>query len=224
MSEKSLITPKFQELMHQAIVQTAVARFERTSMETFSQDGYTMTNNGVIHSRTFVYSNYMKYRVRHHSTNFRTALGCLWVRTTEIRVSDDSDGDGDNSDNADTARKPQTVTSIVFYPTAWVQRLGIKNGLEALMAAGCRSWLLNCRITVTCAVPEDALIFELCRTGQTKAVEALLSRGVGSVVDTSPKGWKPLHVGILTQSSRPRPLADSHSMLLLEAMSISALC
>lgn len=200
MTRKSLITPKFQELMHQAIGKTAIARFEPTSMETFSQDGYTMTNNGVIHSKTFVYSNYIKYRVRHRSTNFRTALGCLWVRTTEIHVSDDSDGKGDgkDDDDADTAQKPQTVTSIVFYPMPWVQRLGIKNGLEALMAAGCRSWLLNCRITVTCAVPEDALIFEMCRTGQTKAVEVLLSRGAGSVVDTSPKGWKPLHVSILT--------------------------
>ncbi|KAF3034602.1 hypothetical protein E8E12_004361 [Didymella heteroderae] len=40
---------------------------------------------------------------------------------------------------------------------------------------------------------EDSLIFDLCRTGQTRAVEALLEKGMASVVDTSPKGWKPLH-------------------------------
>jgi hypothetical protein len=174
--------------MHHAIEQTAVTKFEPTSMEIFAQDGYTMTSNGVIQSKTFVYSKQVRYRVQHHASNFRTALGCVWVRTTTIHVT---------GDNADVPQKPQTVTSVVFYPTRWVQFMGIKNGLEALMASGCRSWLLNCRITVTCAVPEDALIFELCRTGQTKAVEVLLSRGVGSVVDTSPKGWKPLHVSVL---------------------------
>jgi hypothetical protein len=180
--------------MHSAI--QAGPKFEPTSLETFSQDGYTMTNNGVIHSKTFVYSKHLHYRVQYHTSSFRTAFGCLWIRTTEIH-----DGGGtDKNDNTDedTAQKPQTVTSIVFYPTYWVQLLGIKNGLEALMAAGSRSWLLNCRITVTCAVPEDSLIFELCRTGQTKAVQALLSRGVGSVVDTSPRGWKPLHVSVST--------------------------
>jgi hypothetical protein len=57
-----------------------------------------------------------------------------------------------------------------------------------------QSWLFNCRITVTCALPGDSLIFELCRTGQTRAVQTLFDKGLASVVDTSPKGWKPLHV------------------------------
>lgn len=72
--------------------------------------------------------------------------------------------------------------------------MGIRNGLEAVVASGGRSWLFNCNITVTRPVPDDSLIFELCRTGQTRAVEALLEKGMASVVDTSPKGWKPLHV------------------------------
>ncbi|KAI4665460.1 uncharacterized protein J4E78_002921 [Alternaria triticimaculans] len=71
--------------------------------------------------------------------------------------------------------------------------MGIQSGLEAVVASGGRSWLFNCNITVTCPVPDDSLIFELCRTGQTRAVETLLEKGMASVVDTSPKGWKPLH-------------------------------
>ncbi|RYO31391.1 hypothetical protein AA0113_g11847 [Alternaria arborescens] len=69
----------------------------------------------------------------------------------------------------------------------------IQNGLEAVVASGGRGWLFNCNITVTRRVPNDALIFELCRTGQTHAVEALSEKVMASVVDTSPKGWKPLH-------------------------------
>lgn len=94
--------------------------------------------------------------------------------------------------------RSQCITSFVFYPTKWVQQLGIRNGIEAVMASAGQSWLFNCRLTVTRAVPEDSLIFELCRTGQTRAVEILLNKRMGSVVDTSPKGWKPLHVSKCT--------------------------
>jgi hypothetical protein len=60
-----------------------------------------------------------------------------------------------------------------------------------------QSWIFNCRITVTHALPEDSLIFDLCRTGQTRAVQTLFDKGLASVLDTSPKGWKPLHVRTL---------------------------
>ena len=72
--------------------------------------------------------------------------------------------------------------------------MGIQGGIEVVTASAGRSWLYNINMTVTRAVPEDSLIFELCSTGQTRAVEALLEKGMASVVDTSPRGWKPLHV------------------------------
>ena len=80
----------------------------------------------------------------------------------------------------------------------------IQNGLEAVVASGGRGWLFNCNITVTRRVPNDALIFELCRTGQTHAVEALSEKVMASVVDTSPKGWKPLHVSCYACIIDPR--------------------
>lgn len=218
---KAHITPKLQELMHTAINQTAVAKFTPTSLETFAQDGYTLSRSGMIQAKTFVYSNHERYRVNHTASAFRTAFGCVWVRTTTIQGSSDSGDHGDEHDHSEgdedgdvdaAAQKPQTVTSVIFYPTTWIQWLGITHGLEALMAAGCRSWLLNCRITATRAVAEDALIFELCRTGQTGAVEVLLGRGLASVVDTSPKGWKPLHVSV--ESSPCCPLMSERSFWL----------
>jgi len=53
-------------------------------------------------------------------------------------------------------------------------------------------WKFNA--TALRAVPENSLIFELCRQGNVQAVQLMLARGDASVKDTSPKGWTPLHV------------------------------
>ncbi|KAF3006764.1 hypothetical protein E8E13_010062 [Curvularia kusanoi] len=173
-----------QELMLNAISQTAVASFESTSLEVLAQDGYMMDECGQVRAKTFVYSKRLGYRVSHQASTFRTALGCLWVRKTVISVANEQTGNLGRS---------HTVTSVVFYPTRYLQLLGIRNGVEAVMASAGRNWLYNCRVIVTRAVPEDSLIFELCRAGETRAVQLLLEKGQGSVVDTSPKGWKPIH-------------------------------
>lgn len=182
-----------QELMLHAISSTAIASFQSTSLEIFAQDGYMMDECGQVRAKTFVYSESLEYRVRHEATSFRTALGCLWIRRTSISRANEF---------TDKLEKSQTVTSVVFYPTRWLQLLGVKNGVEAVMASAGRSWLYNCRVTVTRAVPEDAMIFELCLAGETRAVQMLLEKGQGSVVDTSPKGWKPLHVSRFAVSSQ----------------------
>jgi hypothetical protein len=186
-------TPKFhiQQLMLHAIAQTAIATFETTSLDILAQDGYMIDECGQPRAKTFVYAESLHYRVRHHASSFRTALGHAWVRTTTIYPA-----------NNPTSGHSQTVTSFVFYPTAWLKCLGFQRGLEAIVSSAGQSWLFNCRITVTCALPEDSLIFELCRTGQTRAVQTLFDKGLASVVDTSPKGWKPLHVSILNPGLR----------------------
>jgi hypothetical protein len=174
-----------QELMLNAISSTAIASFQTTSLEIFAQDGYMMDECGQVRAKTFVYSESLRYRVCHEATSFRTALGCLWVRRTCISRANEVTG---------KLEKAQTVTSVVLYPTRALQLLGLKNGFEAIMASAGRSWLYNCKVTVTRAIPEDAMIFKLCLAGETRAVQMLLEEGQGTVVDTSPKGWKPLHV------------------------------
>lgn len=184
-SEKPTAKFEIQQLMLHAIAQPAIVAFEPTSLEIFAQDGYMINQCGQVQSKTFVYAEHIRYRVRHHTSSFRTALGCAWIRTTTLYSANHPD---------DSVPTSQTVTSVAIYPTSWLKWLGFRNGLEAVVASAGRSWLLNCRLTVTCAVPEDSLVFELCRTGQTRAVETLLAKGLASVVDTSPNGWKPLHV------------------------------
>lgn len=123
--------------------------------------------------------------ISHTASVNKVAVGSIWVRSTTIHLDDEEDA---------SICKSQTVTSTAFYPASWVQRLGITNGVEILLASGSKSWLYTGRLSLTCAIPEHSSIFELCRTGQTQAVQILLSKKLGSVLDTSPTGWKPLHV------------------------------
>jgi hypothetical protein len=184
-SEEPTTKFQIQELMLHAIAQTAIAAFKPTSLEILAQDGYMINQCGQLQAKTFVYAENVRYQIHQQESSFRNVFGCAQVRTTTLYIAGDS---------GETAAKSQTVTSFVFYPTVWLKYLGVRKGLEAVVAYIGQSWLVNCKLTVTCAVPEDSLIFELCRDGQTRAVEMLLSKGLASVVDTSPDGWKPLHV------------------------------
>ncbi|KAH7080966.1 hypothetical protein FB567DRAFT_562483 [Paraphoma chrysanthemicola] len=180
--ELSRIT--IQELMLRTISQTAVASFAPTSLDILAGDAYLMDECGQLRSKTFVYSTRLRLRVQRQTFSFRTILGHLWVRTTTTEYADEDFGE---------TTKSQTVTSLAFYPRRCLQFLGVRNGLEAITALAGRSWIYNCRVTVTRAVPEDAIIFGLCSAGNTQAVQMLLDKGHASVVDTSPNGWKPLH-------------------------------
>jgi hypothetical protein len=192
------------ELMLHAISSTGVASFQSTSLEIFALDGYMIDECGQVRAKTFVYSESLSYQVRHQATSFRTALGCLWVRRTCISRTEEVTG---------KLEIAQVVTSVVFYPTRWLQLLGLKTGFEAVMASAGRSWLYNCKMTVTRVVPEDAMIFELCLAGETRAVQMLLEKGQASVVDTSPKGWKPLHVSSISTDGSQVQTANSFSLL-----------
>lgn len=209
-SERAMGKMNLQELMLYAVEQIGVAKFESNSLEIFAQDGYTMDRNGCLSAKTFVYSKNLQYRVSHHATSYRTAFGCLWIRKTTLQSDEET----------------QRVTSYILYPNTWMQWLGVRNGLEAIIACAGRNSLLNCRLSVTRAVAEDSLIFELCRAGQTRAVEILLSKGLGSVADTSPRGWKPLHVSKLHSwnSSEHEPGTCTNRSLSLRRLAVMSTC
>jgi hypothetical protein len=183
--QKALATQKINELLLHAIGQTAIPTFVSNSLEIFAQDTYTIDDGGAIRAKTFAYSRNRRLRVRHHVSSHKSPFGCVWIRTTNICLPDEA---------SDTREISQCITSFVFYPSIWVQKVGFRRGVEAVIASVARGWVFNCKLTVTRAVPEDSLIFELCRSGQTRAVEILFRKGLASIGDTSPKGWKPLHV------------------------------
>jgi hypothetical protein len=181
----TLATQQVQELLLHAIGQTAIATFESGSSEILAQDAHMIDVSGAVQSRTFVYSENMRFRICHRELSFRTVFGCVWIRTSIICLPNEA---------VHAQKRSQCITSFAFYPARWIQQIGLPNGLEAIIASAAQSWVFNCKLTVTRAVPEDSLIFDLCRSGQTRAVELLFSKGLASIRDTSPKGWKPLHV------------------------------
>lgn len=204
-SEQTVVRYEVQELMLHAIAQTAVTTFDSSSLEIFAQDGYTIDQCGQLRAKTFVYAENLRYRCSHQVSSIQTGLGCVLVRTTTMFHSS---GSGKKS------KQPQTIRSLVLYPTGWLRYMGIRSGIEVVTASAGRSWLYNINMTVTRAVPEDSLIFELCSTGQTRAVEALLEKGMASVVDTSPRGWKPLHVRYQMRSL----VTHMHELLTLSSL------
>lgn len=89
----------------------------------------------------------------------------------------------------------ETRTSVIIRPAKWLSMLGIEAGLmldltsSSISIRGWKHTLSSFRV-----VPDDALIFDLCRQGNLGAVQLLLSRGEASVKDTNSDGRQPLHV------------------------------
>lgn len=75
-----------------------------------------------------------------------------------------------------------------------MRTLGVQQGVEASMVNVQNGW--HFQINPVRAVPESSPIFDFCRTGQIRAAETLICNKYASVLDTSPRGWRPLHVSI----------------------------
>ena len=87
-------------------------------------------------------------------------------------------------------------TSYTVYPAGWLIRLGIRYGLHLkFLSSSTQGWKPT--LKPFCPVPDDALIFEFCKQGNTDAVRVLLSSGDASVRDTDSRGYTPLHVSLL---------------------------
>jgi hypothetical protein len=122
-------------------------------------------------------------QVCHKVSSYGSAFGCIWIRTSTIHADTAPEG---------TTGSFETLTSFIFYPATWLKRIGVQQGVEASMVKSARGWQFH--LDTVRAVPETSPIFQLCQTGEIKAVELLIANGHGSVFDTSPKGWTPLHV------------------------------
>ncbi|KAK1753305.1 hypothetical protein QBC47DRAFT_404660 [Echria macrotheca] len=119
----------------------------------------------------------------HQKTSMGVMFGSIWIRTSTLKAAE-----GSNASKGDL----EVITSFIFYPACWLSKVGLRYGTEAnLQWSATTGWRFN--VTAIRAVPEDALIFDMCRDGDIKGVSKLLTRGDASLKDTSPKGWTPLH-------------------------------
>lgn len=85
-------------------------------------------------------------------------------------------------------------THFILHPAQWLLRWGISFGLDMAMMKSVQGWKNNVRTFR--AVPDNSLIFEFSKSGNTTGVRSLLSRGEGSPWDTNSLGWTPLHVSV----------------------------
>ena len=87
-------------------------------------------------------------------------------------------------------------TTYTVYPTAWLIRLGVRLGLRLTnLSSSIRGWKYT--LETFRPVPDSALIFRLCKSGNVTAVRKLLAEGNASVKDTDSFGYTPLHVSAL---------------------------
>jgi hypothetical protein len=126
---------------------------------------------------------FTRSRVCHKTSSMGCLFGSIWVRTSTLKVDQGSSA---------SAGRFEIITSFIFYPAGWLTRFGFRYGVEASLNNSSGGWKFN--YTPVRAVPDSSLIFDLCRIGDTRAVELLLQRGDASIKDTSSTGWTPLHV------------------------------
>ncbi|TGO37875.1 hypothetical protein BHYA_0087g00340 [Botrytis hyacinthi] len=87
----------------------------------------------------------------------------------------------------------ETKIGVVFYPAKWLHRLGVSVGIR-MSAVVDNGWMFA--FNSFGAVPEDALIFDLCRQGSVAGVKILLDRGDASLESENPQGKTPLWTAV----------------------------
>ncbi|RYP15611.1 hypothetical protein DL765_005590 [Monosporascus sp. GIB2] len=169
-----------QQLMDSTLNQ--VTSFDSITSGTYTADGYDLhpgsatykAVHGVPEERSRPDQNscprLSRSRTCHRTSSMGVLLGSIWVRTSTLKTE---------SGSCPSAGKLEVVTSFIFYPAPWLTRIGLGYGTEAnLNYSATGGWKFN--ITPVRAVPENALIFDLCRRGETQAVKLMLERGDAS--------------------------------------------
>lgn len=101
----------------------------------------------------------------------------------------------------DENEKQTSQIRLVIRPALWLERFGIKYGLQATVYQSPGHWKHN--LNTFRAVPDDSLIFDYCKIGNIESVRQLLSKGEASTWDTNSKGRTPLHVSQMTRNCWP---------------------
>lgn len=185
-----------QQLMESSLNQ--VTSFDTTHSGSYSSDNYDIRKvpisgdempysppNGGSDEHARKGPRLGRSKVCHQKSSIGVVLGSIWIRTSTLKAAQ-----GSNTSSGEL----EVITSFIFYPASWLTKVGLRYGTEAnLQWSATTGWKFN--VAILRAVPENSLIFDMCREGNVKAIQLMLSRGDASLKDTSPKGWTPLHVG-----------------------------
>ncbi|TGO13635.1 hypothetical protein BTUL_0066g00240 [Botrytis tulipae] len=108
----------------------------------------------------------------------------------------------------------EAESQLIMYPSKWLAKIGIAYGVKLSVLAS-RGWQYS--FQPFRAVPESALIFEFCRSGNLDGIRTLLSRGDASPHDRDPLGRTPLWYAVLHHQF------DICALLLLEGADAEAM-
>lgn len=121
-----------------------------------------------------------------------TFLGTIRLRSRTLLVSNQSEGPRFTEE--EDHYEYENIFRLI--PPSWLVRFGFTYGLS-----GCTSQAPfsgpTVGLEVVRPVPDDAVIFDLCREGRVCCVQALLTRGEASVKDVDSQGRTPLYVRLI---------------------------
>lgn len=123
---------------------------------------------------------------RYQSSTTSTIFGTFYISSqTYALIPEGSDEDDDNV-------QYEHFTAIRVHPSQWLIKMGFQYYINAMITQTSQEWrLLSLK---SYPVPDDAIIFSLCNTGDIEAVKKLFSARVATPWDTDSRGWTPLHV------------------------------
>lgn len=129
-----------------------------------------------------------------YSSVSSSMFGTIYFTTKEFLIDmSESSEESDSDESTNTRLEVKELrTNFTIYPAGWLVRLGLRFGLDASISTTGREWKHVFRTFH--AVPDNALVFDLCKEGNLQAVRSLFKRGEASAWDTNSYGWTPLHV------------------------------
>jgi hypothetical protein len=172
-----------------------VTSFDTASSGSYGSETYDIHNMPVSHGQSSPKTSIIEEKPSHgprltrskvcnQSSSMGVVLRSILIRTSTLKAEDRSNA---------SAGKLEVITSFIFYPASWLNQIDLRYATEAsLKYSASTGWRFNAEAIR--AMPENSLLFDLCRMGDVQAVKLMLARGDASVKDTSPKGWTPLHV------------------------------
>ena len=131
-----------------------------------------------------------KQTLARHNAVMEFGFGTVYIRS-KTSCSQLKETNVETRSSLDDEYKHES--SFAVCPAAWLVSLGFKYGLHlSLVKSSIRGWKQT--LSTSCHVPDDALVFEFCKTGNVSGVRSLLVRGEASVRDIDSQGQAPLFV------------------------------
>jgi len=180
----------FENMMDKALTQLSSGLDATTRQDGVSTaDSHVICDSASTMPRSPSASQYR--RTQTYMSGFSSFFGTLYV-VSKATLPPQLD---DSNDEVEDICPEHFQTTITFHPSQWLLRFGVSFGIQVLLAKSIEG--LNCGMTSYRAVPDDALIFELCKQGDNKAIQSLFDSGKASPWDRNRYGETPLFVSLL---------------------------